>query len=81
MRLVAEIPNSDMKITVFSWNSKYLIKLEKGPLEQTFKVDEMEVSGEDEVRQMLDEAFLVRALGRFREMGQDLQQAQQRMEG
>jgi hypothetical protein len=81
MRVVAEIPNPDMKITVFSWNGKYLIKLEKGPLEQTFKVDEMDVTGEDDVRQMLDETFLQQALARFRDMRQDLQQAQDRVEG
>jgi hypothetical protein len=80
MRVVAEIPNPDMKITLFSWNGKYLIKLEKGPLEQTYKVDEMDVVDEAEVRQMLDEIFLSRALARFRDMGQDLQQAQQRVE-
>ncbi|MGV3639777.1 MAG: hypothetical protein ACO1NZ_04605 [Adhaeribacter sp.] len=81
MRQIAEIPNPEMKITVFSWNGKYLIKLEKGPLEQTFKVDEMDVAGEAEVRQLLDETFLERTLNRFKEMGQDLQQAQQRVEG
>jgi hypothetical protein len=80
MRVVAEIPNPDMKITLFSWNGKYLIKLEKGPLEQTYKVDEMDVMGEADVRQMLDEVFLNRALARFRDMHQDLQQAQQRVE-
>jgi hypothetical protein len=80
MRVVAEIPNPEMKITVFSWNGKYLIKLEKGFLEQTYKVDEMEVLGEADVRQMLDETFLSRALGRFRDMGQDLREAQQRVE-
>lgn len=80
MRVVAEIPNPEMKITLFSWNGKYLIKLEKGPLEQTYKVDEMEVMGEADVRQMLDEVFLSRALARFRDMGRDLQQAQQRVE-
>jgi hypothetical protein len=80
MRVVAEIPNPEMKITVFSWSGKYLIKLEKGPLEQTYKVDEMDVMGEADVRQMLDETFLRQALARFRDMYQDLQQAQQRVE-
>jgi hypothetical protein len=80
MRVVAEIPNPEMKITVFSWNGKYLIKLEKGPLEQTYKVDEMDVMGEAVVRQMLDETFLLRALTRFRDMRQDLQEAQERAE-
>ena len=68
MRVVAEIPNPEMKITVFSWNGKYLIKLEKGPLEQTYKLDEMDVT------------FLQQALARFRDMRQDLQQAQERVE-
>jgi hypothetical protein len=80
MRVLAEIPNPDMKITLFSWNSKYLIKLEKGPLEQTYKVDEMDVTGEADVRQMLDETFLNQALARFRDMRQDLLAAQQRAE-
>ena len=80
MRVLAEIPNPDMKITLFSWNGKYLIKLEKGPLEQTYKVDEMDVTGEADVRQMLDETFLHQALARFREMRQDLLMAQQRAE-
>lgn len=80
MRVVAEIPNPEMKITLFSWNGKYLIKLEKGPLEQTYKIDEMEVSGEEEVRQMLDETFLSQALARFRDMWQNLREAQQRAE-
>jgi hypothetical protein len=80
MRVLAEIPNPDMKITLFSWNGKYLIKLEKGPLEQTYKVDEMDVTGEADVRQMLDETFLNQALARFRDMRQDLLAAQQRAE-
>jgi hypothetical protein len=49
-------------------------------LEQTYKVEEMEVAAEADVRQMLDEIFLSRALARFREMRQDLQEAQQRVE-
>lgn len=68
MRIVAEIPHPVIKITVFSWNAKYLIKLERGPFEQTFKVDELDVSGEEEVKQLLDEAFLAEAMQRFDDM-------------
>jgi hypothetical protein len=80
MRVVAEIPHRDMKITVFSWNGKYLVKLEKGPLEQTYKVAEMDVTGEADIRKMLDESFLSQALARFQDMRRDLQQAQDRVE-
>ena len=58
MRVVAEIPHPDFKITVFSWNEKYLLKLERGMLEQTYKISAMDVSGDDEIKNMLSEDFL-----------------------
>ncbi len=73
MRQLADIPHPEVKITLFSWNGKYLIKLEKGPLEQTYKVSEMDVTSDDEVRALLDEEFMQAVLNRFRQMHQDLQ--------
>lgn len=80
MRVVVEIPHPHMKITVFSWNGKYLIKLEKGFLEQTYKISEMDVMGKEEIRKLLDDTFMVNALQRFSEMGRDLQAAHSRLE-
>jgi hypothetical protein len=80
MRVVADIPHPQAKITIFSWNGKYLIKLEKGPLEQTYKISEMEVMGEEDVRKLLDETFINNALQRFAEMGKDWQLAQSRLD-
>lgn len=74
MRHVADIPHPEAKITLFSWNGKYLIKLEKGPLEQTYKVSEMDLTGGDaEVRTLLDDEFLQAAVQRFEHMYKDLQ--------
>ena len=67
MRVVKEIPHSECRITIFWWNQKYLIKLEKGPFEQTFKVSEMDVL-EDEIEGILTEQFVSEALQRFDEM-------------
>ncbi len=78
MRVVGEIPHSDCKITIFSWNNRYLIKLEQGLLEQTFKVNEFDLSGEAEVYQIVDQLFIQEALQRFAEMGSSLRQAVQR---
>jgi len=78
MRVVGEIPHSDCKITIYSWNNRYLIKLEQGLLEQTFKVNEYDISGEDEVYQIVDQPFIQEALQRFTEMGSSLRQAMQR---
>ncbi len=68
MRVIGEIPHPSCKITLFSWNGKYLIKLERGMIEQTFKVSEMDVSGDDDIKKILSEAFMQKAVGRFDEM-------------
>ncbi|WP_400193556.1 hypothetical protein [Hymenobacter sp. B81] len=79
MRHVADIPHSDVKITLLAWNGKYLLKLEKGMLEQTYKVSELDLTGGDaEVRQLVDDAFVAAALRRFADMRDDLQAALER---
>ncbi len=72
MRVVAEIPHHACKITVFSWNSKYIIKLEQGPLEQTYKISELDVAGEEDIKNILQGKFMEEALIRFKEMEQSL---------
>jgi hypothetical protein len=80
MRTVAEIPHSDFKITVFAWNNKYIIKLEKGNFEQTYKVSEMETSGDDDIHQLIkDEEFIAAAKERFKEMNLSLNSALNRL--
>ncbi len=74
MRIVKEITGRPCKITVFSWNGKYLIKLESGPFEQTFKVSEMDVI-EEELDDILSDTFLNEALKRFDDMAQSLRSA------
>lgn len=75
MRQLAVIPHSDAKITLFSWNGKYLIKLEKGPFEQTYKVSELDLTSEADVHLLLDDEFVQAAVQRFKGMQQDLQAA------
>lgn len=75
MRVVSEIAHPACKITVFSWNMKYLIKLERGLIEQTFKVPELEVTGDEDIKKMLDGAFLEEAIRRFDEMEASLMEA------
>lgn len=79
MRHVADIPYPQVKITLLAWNGKYLLKLEQGPLEQTYKVPELDMLGEvppdQEIRQILDDEFLQAAVARFRAMHDDLRAA------
>jgi hypothetical protein len=78
MRLVKEITHQDFKISIFSWNNRFLIKLEQGLLEQTFKIPEYDISGEAELLTILDAEFLHQAADRFQDMGRSLYDAQQR---
>lgn len=80
MRIVREVSHPECKITIFSWNNRYLIKLEHGFLEQTFKIDQFDVIDEDELLKIIDKEFVQKALLRFREMSQSLAEAKQRAE-
>jgi hypothetical protein len=75
MRVVKEIHYQQFKITIFHWNNRYLIKLESGSFEQTFKISELDVLSEAEVLALLDETFLKEAVTRFDEMANSLHTA------
>lgn len=79
MRIVKEISTPDYKITIFYWNNRYLIKLEQGFLEQTFKINEFDISNEQDVFAIMDETFLKQAMERFSEMAESLYKAVQRV--
>jgi hypothetical protein len=79
MRIIAELPHPDFKITLFSWNNRYLIKLEAGHLEQTYKVDQFDVE-EKRLNKLLDEQFLKEIADRFASMDKSLQAALYRLE-
>ncbi|QMU27282.1 hypothetical protein [Adhaeribacter radiodurans] len=78
MRVVAEIPHAAVKITVFAWNGKFLIKLERGPYEQTYKISETDVLGDEGLKHILDETFINEAVELFGQMHQNLMAAQER---
>jgi hypothetical protein len=79
MRVIGEIPNPNCKITLFHWNNRYLIKLEKGYFEQTFKVDQFDLSSEKDLTTMVDSVFIQKALERFNSMEQSLSDAFQNL--
>ena len=74
MRLVKEITGKPFKVTIFSWNEKYLIKLEDGPFEQTFKVSVFDFL-EEELEALLNDAFMEEAQARFSDMAMSLKKA------
>ena len=68
MRVVGTIPHPSIGITVFHMNDKYVLKLEAGPMEQTFKFNADEVKGIEDVKKIVNEEFLKKATDRFNEM-------------
>lgn len=71
MRIVEEIPHPQFKITIFSWNEKYIVKIEIGQFEQVFKIREDDVMGIDDIKLMLNNDFLSKVMNRFVEMRSD----------
>lgn len=75
MRIVKEISLPDLKVSIFNWNNKYLVKFEQGLLEQTYKIPETEITSEKDLETLLSEAFLSKVRTRFKDMMADLQEA------
>jgi hypothetical protein len=72
MRVVKEVTLGEIRVSIFSWNSKYIFKYELGPMEQTFKVSETEILEESELDGFLEGDFLEEVQERFKEMGESL---------
>jgi len=79
MRVIAELPHPDCKITIFSMNQKFIIKLEKGIFEQSYKIAELDFpEGVNGVFQLLDSEFIKSATERFNQMRTDFNKAYKR---
>ncbi len=79
MRVIAELPHPDCKITIFSMNQKFIIKLEKGTFEQIYKLSELDVpEGVNGIFQLLDAEFIKCATERFNDMRTDFNSAYKR---
>uniref|UniRef100_UPI0040486E4A hypothetical protein n=1 Tax=Algoriphagus sp. TaxID=1872435 RepID=UPI0040486E4A len=72
MRVVREETRGEIRVSIFSWNSKYIFKYELGPMEQTFKVSEVEILEESELDSFLEGDFMEEVKRRFEEMGESL---------
>lgn len=75
MRVVADIPHERYKIQIFSYNGKYMLKIELGQFEQMFKIAESDVFGLEDVKSMITEELLKNCLNRFISMRTDWENA------
>ena len=76
MRIIAELPHPDFKISILNMNQKFIVKIEKGSFEQSYKIPEMDLTeGVNSVFEILDEAFLKTVSTRFADMIKDYKEA------
>jgi hypothetical protein len=73
VKFIKEIPNNYCKVSLFAWNNKFILKFEAGMYEQTYKVNEYDVSGEDEIEEMLVDTFMINVVSRFKSMANDFE--------
>ena len=71
MRTVKEIPHERYKIQILNYNAKYILKIELGQFEQSFKIGESDIATLDELENMLTPELLSNCLKRFLEMRSD----------
>ena len=71
MRLVKDIPHEKYKIQLFQYNGKYILKIELGQFEQTYKIGETDVYGVEDVEKMITPQLLKNSLTRFVDMRTD----------
>ena len=80
MRQLLRIPHPSLVITVFRMNEKYIVKLEAGPMEQSYKLPMDVIGGLDNLQTFLDQAFLQECLTHFNAMYRSYMQAQTRFD-
>jgi hypothetical protein len=80
MRVIAELPHPECKISIFSMNQKYIVKFEQGTFEQSYKLAELDLSGGgvNDVFEILDEEFIATVIERFKGMRTDFTTAYKR---
>lgn len=75
MRIITTIPHPRIKISVFQMNGKYLLKMEAGPYEQTYKIYEDEIHSPGQLERICNETFMNTVISRFEAMMTDFTQA------
>jgi hypothetical protein len=71
MHFIKNLEHPSVKISLYLWNNRYILKFEQNFLEQTYKIDVSEVSSQSDLENMIDAKFVEKVLGRFRDMSED----------
>ena len=75
MKFLNKIPHVDVDISVYEWNSKYIVKFEWNGYEQSYKISQLEVASKAEVEAALTPAFIAQIVERFEAMQEQWDEA------
>jgi hypothetical protein len=75
MRIVKEIPHERYRIQLHNYNGKYILKIELGQYEQSYKINELDLTDTNDIDKMISDEFLENCLGRFLTMRKDWEKA------
>jgi hypothetical protein len=75
MKFIKKIPNVDVDISLYEWNQKYIVKFEMFGIEQTYKVNILEVDAYEDVEEAISPEFIDKVIHRAQEMMEDWDQA------
>ncbi len=68
MRIIESYTHGQCLVSFLKMNDKFIIKIEAGPYEQTFKVSELDIGGLGNVKKLLTPEFMQAVEDRFRQM-------------
>tara|TARA_Y100001949_G_C15937190_1_gene308462 strand:+ start:788 stop:1021 length:234 start_codon:yes stop_codon:yes gene_type:complete len=72
MRIINSFIKENIRVTIFDFDLKFVIKFEFGSLEQTYKVDKLEFKDHLDLEEKIDEKFIKSVNKRFDRMSKDL---------
>jgi hypothetical protein len=71
VRLAATIPHPHCRISILSWNEKWIIEMEAGQYKQSFKISQESIPDLERVKKLVTSELLSGALDRFHSMHTD----------
>lgn len=62
MHFIKEIPCEEVKILLYEWNSKYILKYELGNFEQTIKLSILDFTSQKEMEELATSSSIIQQI-------------------
>lgn len=80
MRIVGYIEHPILKISVFSWSEKYIVKIEAGLFEQSYKFRQADFPNWEDLKVFFDQAMISDIMDTFKKMSNDASASAKRIQ-